>query len=171
MLKLYESIIGTRVLSLRAGGSVAELIAPIVNPNNLYIEGWFVKDNRSQSQLILVSSDIREVLPQGIVINDYEVLVEPSELIRLREIMEIDFQPVGLRVVSESGKKYGKITDYAYEASNSFIQKLYAAQSLVKNFSGGTLSIDRSQIVEVTNQKIVIEDPSERSTVQAPSPA
>lgn len=171
MLKLHESIAGTPVLSLRTGGPVAQIIAPIINPNNLYIEGWLVADSRSNEQLILVSNDIREVIPQGFAVNDYEVLTPAHELIRLKEVIDLNFQLLGLRVVSEGGAKYGKISDYAFETTNMYIQKLYAMQSLVKNFSGGSLSIDRSQILEVSNRHIVIDDPTERAGVQATSVA
>ena len=77
---------------------------------------------------------------------------------------------LGLKVASQSGKGYGKVSDYAYETNNMFIQKIYAAQPMVKNLGGGTLSIDRSQIVEVTNRRIIIEDPTERASAHAASP-
>lgn len=157
-------------MSLRTGGPIATLLLPIINPDNLYIEGWHVEDNRSKQQLVLLSNDIREVLPQGFVVNDHEVLVVASELVRLKEIIALRFNLLGLKVNSENGTRYGKINDYAFETKNLFIQKLYVSQSLVKNFNGGTLSIDRSQIVEVTDKRVVIEEPADKSRVQLPSP-
>lgn len=171
MLKLYESVPGTSVMSLRSGGPVGTVIAPIVNPNNLFIEGWHVEDSRSKQRLILLSSDIRDILPQGFAVDDHEVMVEAEELVRLKEILKLKFNVIHLKVTSESGKGYGKINDFAFDTGDFFIHKLYAGQSLVKNFSGGTLSIDRSQIVEVTNRRIVIEDPTEDTRVRAASPS
>lgn len=171
MLKLYESTPGTLILSLRTGSPIATLLSPVINPNNLYIEGWVVEDNRSKENLILLSNDIRDVLPQGFAVNDHEVLAEVDELIRLKDILELNFELLGLKVNSESGVRYGKINDFAYETKNFFIQKLYVGQPLVKNFSGGTLSVDRSQIVEVTNKRVIIEEPSEKSHARAASPS
>lgn len=171
MLKLYESTPGINVLSLRTGGPVGIVTAPVINPNNLYIEGWFIKETRTNDQLILLSNDIRDVLPQGFAVNDQEVMTRPEELIRLKDILELNFMLLNLKVSSESGKSYGKINDYAYETKNFFIQKLYVGQSLVKNFSGGSLSVDRSQIIEVTNKRVVIEDPTENSRSRAVSPS
>lgn len=170
MLKLLESITGTPVLSLQTGRPIASIISPLINPNNLYIEGWHVEDTMNRQRSVLLSNDIREVIPQGFVVNDYAVLTNESDLIRLREILEMRFSLIGLKVTSESGKSYGKISDYAYDTAHSFIQKLYVAQSLVKNFSGGALSIDRSQIIEVTNRRIVIEEPVERTRASIASP-
>lgn len=171
MLKLFDTIQNQPVLSLRTGGSVGILLEPIINPNNLYIEGWYVQDSRSNAVLILLSSDIREVIDRGFIIDDHEVLTDEKELVRLKEIIDIKFQPLRLRVYSTSGKRYGKVSDYAIETSSSYIQKIYASQSIVRNISGGTLSIDRSQIVEISNHSITIEDPTEKVSATAPAAA
>lgn len=157
-------------MSLRTGGPVAAVQKPIINPHNLYIEGWRVSDTRTSEGLILLSNDIRDVLPQGFVINDYDDLSSEDELVRLKETLKINFELVGIKVVSQSGKNYGKINDFAIETNNFYVQKLYVGQSLIKNFSGGTLSVDRSQIIEITNKKIVIEDPTIKSEARATSP-
>ena len=169
MLKLYESVPDTNVMSLRTGGPVASIVKPIINPNNLYIEGWFVKDSVTNEELILLSNDVREILPQGFAINDYSDLSQVEDLVRLKEFIELNFGLLGLKVQSESGKNYGKINDYAFETNNFYIQKLYAGQPLVKSLGGGNLSIDRSQIIEVTNKRIVIEDPTEKAAAGATS--
>lgn len=162
MLKLYESITRTPILSLRAGGPIAHVVRPIINPNNLHIDGWYVEDNRSQELLVLLSSDIREVIPQGFAIDDYEKLSSPQDLVRLKSIMKLRFNLVGLKLTTESGQKYGKINDYAFNTDTMYIHKLYASQSLVKNFGANALSIDRSQIIEVTDKRVIIEDPLEK---------
>lgn len=172
MLKLYESFRGCPVMSLRIGGPVAIVITPIINPNNLYIEGWYVEDNRSHEQLILLSGDVRDVLPQGLAINDHEVFSQADELIRLKDILTLNFDLIGLHVVSQSGQNYGKVNDFAFETQNFYIQKIYVSRPLVKSLTGGALSVDRSQIIEITNKRIVIEDPTEEARVQVvPSPA
>jgi sporulation protein YlmC with PRC-barrel domain len=171
MLKLYETVPEIKVMSLRTGTPIGTVEAAIINPNNLYIEGWFVTEGRKKDKLILLSNDIRDALPQGFAVNDREVLTPPEELIRLKEVLDLNFRLLHLKVVSENGKSYGKVSDFAFETSNFFIQKIYASQSIVKNFSGGPFSIDRSQIIEVTNRKIVIEDPSEKARSRATSPS
>jgi sporulation protein YlmC with PRC-barrel domain len=171
MLKLYESTPGTPVLSLRTGGPVASIISPIINPNNLFIEGWYVSDIHSGQELILSSGDVRDVLPQGFAINDFEVLSTAEELVRMQKLLEMDFDLINMKVTSESGTNYGKINDYAFETNNSYIQKLYVSQPLIKTLKGGTLSIDRSQIIEVTNKRVIIEDPSVKNRGRAPSPS
>jgi hypothetical protein len=39
-----------------------------------------------------------------------------------------------------------------------YIQKLYVSPSLLKSFIGNSLSIDRSQVQEITAKNIIIQD-------------
>lgn len=171
MLKLSNVFQNTDVLSLRTGGPIAVANKAIIDPNNLKVEGWHVTDKFDKTDLILVSTDVREIIDKGIVINDHEVLSSADDLVRLKSVLEIDFTLMGKVVATDSGKKLGKVVDFAIETSGLIIKKLYVAQPLVKNFSGGTLSIDRNQIVEITNQRIIVEEPTEKAKVQAIAPA
>ena len=145
------------VMSLRTGTQVGTALTPIINPNNLKIEGFWCKADR-RKQLILVSQDIRDSLPQGFVVNDADALTEPGELVRLAPIIQINFQLLGKVVETTSGEKLGKVNDYATDIDSMFIKKLYVTQPIYKNFSGGNLGVDRTQIVEITDRKIVIND-------------
>lgn len=158
MLQLSNVFINRPILSLRTGGLVATTTTPIINPNNLKLEGFFCIDNRSKEQLVLVQQDIREIIPQGIVINDHDVLVEPEELVRLHKVMNIGFDPIGKQVVTLSKQRVGKVIDFAAETDTMYIQKLYVAQSFFKHLTGGNLGIDRTQIHEITAKKIIIQD-------------
>lgn len=158
MLQLSNIFLNRPILSLRSGGLVATTTAAIVNPNNLKIEGYYCIDSRSKQQLVLIEQDIREVIPQGIVINDHDVLAEPEELVRLHKTMTIAFDPIGRHVETVSKQRVGKVIDYAVDTNTMYIQKLYVAQSFFKHLTGGNLGIDRSQIQEITPKKIIIQD-------------
>lgn len=159
------------VMSLRTSGPLGNATNPIINPNNLKVEGWYVTDRFSGSTLVLVASDVRDFGPKGLIVNDHEVLVAPEDLVRLQPIMDIGFVLLGKQVVSQSGQKYGKVSDFAVETEGLLVKKLYASQSIVKNFSGGSFSVDRTQIIEITNTKIIIEDPTEKIGATATSPS
>jgi uncharacterized protein YrrD len=153
-------LIDRPVMSLRTGSQVATTYRALINPNNLKIEGFYCADSVDKKrQLVLVNRDIREVLPAGIVVDDHSVLVEPEELVRFHKVMELDFDLVGKNVVTEQGKKLGKVNDYATEPDSMIIKKLYVTQTLIKNLTGGNISVDRTQIVEITNRKIIVKDP------------
>ena len=176
MLVLTKSILNQPVMSLRTGGQVATAYQAIINPNNLKIEAFYCVDSiEKKHQLVLVHQDIRDVLPAGLVIDDHDVLVEPEDLVRLHKIMELDFELVGKPVITKSGKRVGKVNDFATEPESMLIKKLYVTQTLIKNLTGGNLSIDRTQIIEITPRKIIIKDPLQGvragATAVSPLPA
>ena len=166
MFQLNESFTDTAVMSLRTGGVVASTKRPIINPNNLKIEGWYCTDIFSKKELILLTKDIRDIVPQGFAVDDYDVLSEPEDLTRLKDILEIGFELIGKLVVTDSKRKVGKVSDYATDTMTFFIHKLYISQPVYKSFSGGQISIDRSQIVEISTQRIVVRDTDEKLSSQ-----
>lgn len=149
-------------MSLRTGAQVAATTGAIINPNNLKIEGFYCQPSDSKKPLVLLYQDIRDVIPQGIVINDFDVLSEPGELVRLKDVMNLHFELLGKQVVTVDKHKLGKVSDYAAETSTMYVQKLYVSQSLLKNFAGGNLGVDRTQIVEITDKKVIIQELSQK---------
>ncbi len=171
MLQLSASLLNKAVLSLRTGTPVARIISPIINPNSLRIEGFYCQDSVDKKELVLLAQDIRDILPNGYVVNDHDVLTEPEELVRLKEVLELEFELIGKQVVTVNKQKVGKVSDYATEIDTMSIQKIYVAQSILKNFTGGALSIDRSQIQEITPRRIIISELLNKAPAAAPAAA
>jgi uncharacterized protein YrrD len=159
MLQLSQSFLNRPVLGLRTGTTISIVTTPIINPNNLKIEGFYCSNRRDKKPRILLYQDIREIMPQGFVVDDHEALSESQELVRLQDI--------GKPVVTLSKDKIGKVSDYATEVETMYIQKLYVSQPLLKSLTSGSLSIDRSQIMEITNRRIIIADLLQPTPVQA----
>jgi sporulation protein YlmC with PRC-barrel domain len=170
MLQLSATLLNRSVLSLRTGSVIATIIGPIINPDSLKIEGFYCQDSLDKKQqLVLLYQDIRDILPQGYVVNDHDVLAEPDELVRLKKVMELDFELLGKPVVTVNKQKVGKVSDYATETTTMSIQKIYVAQSIMKSFTGGSLSIDRSQIQEITPRRIIINELLKNAPAAAPA--
>lgn len=171
MLQLSGRLLNMSVLSLRTGTTIATVTGPIINPNNLKIEGFYCQDKFSKKELVLLYQDIRDMMPQGYVVNDHDVLTEPEDLVRLKDVLKLNFELINKQVVTVGKQKVGKVSDYATETETMFIQKIYVAQSVLKSFTGGSLSIDRSQVNEVTPRRIIINDLLENSPVPAAAQA
>jgi sporulation protein YlmC with PRC-barrel domain len=157
------------VLSLRTGTPIATVTSLIINPNNLKIEGFYCQDRFDKKELVLLYQDIRDMMPQGYVVNDHDVLAEPSELVRLKDVLNLSFDLIGKQVVTLSKEKVGKVSDFAAETETMYIQKIYVAQSILKSLTGGSLSIDRTQINEITPRKVVINELTKKAPVGAPA--
>lgn len=158
MLQLSNFLYNRPVLSLRTGGQVATAIAPVINTKNLKIEGFYCEDSLDKRHLILLSQDVREAGRRGFIVDDYDVLAEPDDLVRLQDVLEVAFDLIKKPVETVSREKVGKVADYATEMTTLYVQKLYVSQPIWKNLTGGSLSVDRTQIHEVTPKHIVIND-------------
>jgi sporulation protein YlmC with PRC-barrel domain len=159
MLQLSSAFANKAVMSLRTGSAVANVGQPIINPDNLKIEGFYCEDIFNKQRLVLLYQDIREFLPQGLVVDDVDVLAAPSELVRLKDVLEMNFQLIGKPVETvETKEKVGKVNDYATEIETMYIQKIYVSRSMLKSLTTGQLSIDRNHIVEITSRRIIINE-------------
>lgn len=158
MLILTNDLINKQVLSIRNGLPVASVIGPIVNPNNLKIDGFYCRDRYSKEELILLSQDIRETVPAGYIVDDHDVLASSVDLVRLKEVLDLRFTLVGKPVVTSSGSKVGKISDYATDLDSLIIIKLYIVQPIYRHIGNGNIIIERNQITEITPRKIVVDD-------------
>ena len=171
MLQLSNNLFIKSVLSLRTGSVIATVIGPIINPDNLKIEGFYCEDRFDKSQLVLLYQDIRDLLPKGFVVNDHDVLVEAEDLVRLKDVLALNFQLIGKQVVTVDKEKVGKVNDYAVETETMYIQKIYVSQSILKSLTGGSLSIDRNQVNEITPKKVIINELTKKSPATAPATA
>lgn len=159
---LSKSLMNRPVISLRSGGQVAIAQEPIVNPHNLKLMGWWCKDSTSQMK-VLLTDDVRELIADGLAINDEFDLSTPEDLVRHKEILDIDFKLMD-KPVRTKRHKLGKVSDYSYN-DGMFIQKLYVARPLRKVFTADdTLIIDRTQILEVTDNYILVRDSEVHAT-------
>lgn len=172
MLVLKKQLLNRPVMSLRTGGRIATARTPIINPKNLKIEGFYCDDKVSKKQTVLLERDIRDLIKQGYVVNDREVLSDPDELIRLKKLLDMSFYLSEMPVETVSKERVGKVTDWAAESTTFYIQKIYVSQSVLKSFNQNQLSVDRNQIVEITKKKIIIQDllKPEKGAVPAAAP-
>ena len=114
--------------------------------------GWKKETN------VLMMRDVRQVAREGLVIDSLEDIEDVAEIVRLKVIIESGFRLMGIAVINESGDHLGHVEDFTVHLESYKVQKLYLKQSLLKNLLLNNLVIDRSNILEVTNQHIVVRD-------------
>lgn len=168
MLLLSQTILNKPVLSLRTGGQIAQIFGFVINPNNFKVEGFYCHDNLSKQDLILLYQDVRNIIGQGVIVNDHDVLSQPDILVRLQETLKINYILIGKPVVTISKVKVGRVKDFAIDSDTFYVQKIYVGRSLMKSLSSGQLSVDRTQIIEVTDTKIIIQELTSSTKVSVP---
>ena len=160
MLIYSQKLIGAPVLSIRAGGPVTRVSSLIVDPNSLKIIGLFCQGGlapRSGANILPVTS-IREYSSLGLVINDAEDLVDSEEVVRIGEVLKLNFALPGLKVETKKGTKLGKIVEFTLNPDDFLVQQLIVHRPTLKALIDPELTIPRKEIIEVTDYKIIIKD-------------
>jgi sporulation protein YlmC with PRC-barrel domain len=171
MLRFSDIYYNRDVLSLRIGGFVGKALSPIINPNNLKIEGWYAIEKGSRDEMVLPVGEIRDVIKKGFVVDDHSAITHADDMIRLNEIINMKFELKGKSVVTDMKRRLGKIQDYAVNDQTMLIQKLYISRGAILGLTKQDLVIDRSQILEINDKKIIVKDVQEYVGSRIPAAA
>lgn len=167
---MSKSLFNRPVMSLRSSVQIATAVEPIINPHNLKILGWWCNAPGNRGKLVLLAEDVREMMPNGLAVNDEESLSTQEELVRHNDVLNIKFQLIN-KIVKTKRHKLGKVGDFSYN-EGMFVQKLYVTKPVTKIFSSeDTLLIDRTQILEVTDSYILVQDSEVKDTAEESAPA
>ena len=157
MFVLSNRLLKVPIMSIQTGTPLAYTAEPIIDPRKLHIVAFYCEGSKlNEDENILHTSDIREVSDIGFIINSSDDLMDGDGLVRLNEIVEYKFQLIGIPVYEDRGRKLGVVSDYIVETESFLISKLHVRRPLLKSFSTAELIVDRKQIIEVTNKRIVV---------------
>lgn len=162
MLFFGKNLHNTPLFSLRSGGQIGMVEQPIINPNNLHVDGFYATAMQGQNKGIVVDIDVRELSPRGIIIDNHEDISPESDLVRLQPVIKINFSLIGKNVYV-GRVKVGKVEDYVVDTKSLFITKLYVRPSIIK-LNVGQMIFDRTSIIEVTDKKIVVSGPEQKAS-------
>jgi hypothetical protein len=165
MLFLSTKITTLPLLSIRTSGRIGTVLEPIINPHNLHIDGFYCQVPHSKERLVLLDMHIRDFSPNGIIIDDHHSLSEPTDLVRLKPVLDINFE-LENKIVLVGKKKVGKIIEYAVDRDSLFIQKLYTQPPVWQSINQNRLVFDRTSVIEVTDTHILVKGPEEKVKVK-----
>ena len=159
MLVMSSRLIGAPVLSVQAGGPVGRIANIIVDPNDLKIVAFRLDGpviNKQQNLLDVRS--VREYSNYGFVIDDIDELVGPSDVIKISEILKLNFNLINLKVETKKGSKLGKVQDFTVTSEDFIVQQIIVKRPVIKSFNDPELTISRNEIVEITDYKVIVKD-------------
>ncbi len=156
-------------MSLQTGQPIATVDRPVVNAANLEVMALLCRTSRRRTNVILMR-DIRQFANDCVIIDSFDDIEDAGEIVRLKEIMQRDFNPLDKLVANESGHKLGHVEDYTINLKSQMIQKLYVHQSLMKSILFNSLVIDRTQIIDISDKQFTVKDASVTKPSLAPTP-
>ena len=166
MLISASRLIGTNILSIQSSGVIGQISELIVNPDNLKVIAFRLSGpliNRNED--ILDAKSVREYSKLGMVIDSSDELISSADVIQIEKILKLNFSLTGLKVETKKGTKLGKTIDYTVTDDDFTVQQLIVKRPLVKAFIDPELTIPRTEIVEITDYKVVVKD--EEKTIRA----
>lgn len=148
------------ILSLRSSSKIATISKLIINPYDLTIQALKLAGRQldDPKDSYLLPEDIREISPLGIIVNDSEDIVSSADVIRLQKTLDLQFELIGLPVIDKQQRKVGKVVNYNIIAENMMIYQLIVQRPMFKDFFDPELLIHRSQIAELSHDKVIIKN-------------
>ncbi|MEX0748902.1 MAG: hypothetical protein WD467_02605 [Candidatus Saccharimonadales bacterium] len=165
MLKRSDQLQDITVASLHTGRDIDVVGAIVLNPFDLSVAGFHLTEDPGK---ILLVSDIREIGAGQFIVDSSDVIAEEGDLLRLKDVLKLNYQLVGKQVRSKSGQKLGHVKDYVIDDVSWKVQKLHVKQPIWKSLTEATLIIDRRQVIEVNDHSVTVEDTTLRAGKLAP---
>ncbi len=160
MLVSASRLIGMPILSMQIAGPVGAISSPIIDPTSFKILGFYLAGSPAarQGNDILDVKSIREYSSFGCVIDSIEELVSKDDVIKISQAIDLRFNPINLKVETKKGSKLGRVSDYTVTSEDFMIQQIIVKRPLIKSITDPELTIPRKEIVEVTDDKIIVKD-------------
>lgn len=155
-----SKLIGCPVLSLHVGSKIAAVKQLIIDPDILKIIACRVDGPLVGREVgeILPANSVREFSRLGMIVDSADEFVEPDDIIRVRDVLKLNFSLTGLKVETKKGSKLGKVIDFTVEPESWQVQQLIVQRPFVKSLFDPELTIARSQVIEVTDYKVIVKD-------------
>ena len=160
MLVHGSQLIGTTILSLQSSGPIGQIESVIIDPDTLKIVAFRLNGaliSRSPNNLLDVKS-IREYSHYGMVIDSIDELVADDDVVKISEVLALNFDLIDLKVETKKHSKLGKIIEYTLDSNDFVIQQIIVKRPTLKAFLDPELTISRKEIIEITNEKVIVKD-------------
>ena len=164
MLIIGTRLLNTPVMSLQTGGRLAVTQKPIIDPSNLKIVAFEVEGQLlSERPALLRVADIREMGRVGMIINSNDEFIGVHDVIKIEKLYELGFSLNGMVVIDDTKHRLGKVEDYTVDTDSFVIQQLTVQRGFFKGLTDTGLLISRTQIIEITDNEIIVRSARHRS--------
>lgn len=166
MILLGSTLANSPIVGIQTGGVIGHTQRAVVDPAKLNVLAYEMSGPLvSEHPTYLLTRDIRELSEMGAIVDSADELVVSGDVIALDEVEKLNFNPLGMHVQDEKGKKLGRVSDFTIDVGSFYIQQLIVKRPLLASFTDTELLVHRTQIIEINNDAIVVH-----SEAKAPEP-
>ena len=166
MLIEAKKLIGLPVAALASESKIGDVREILIDPENGRLLGFLVATGGMFSAKKALSvTDIKDWDPNGLVTESRENLVSPSEIVRIKEVLEKKIILIGMKAKTESGKSLGEVEDLLVDSETQSVAKYY-----LRDLLGHTRILTPDKVIKIEKEIIFVDDISEvpGSAVGAP---
>lgn len=158
------------VMSLHVGGQIAEVVDLIVDPNNLKLIACQVDGvaPAESGDNILRVEDIREFSRLGMIVDSADDFAGEDDIIQVQKVRKLNFSLLNLHVETVKKSKLGKVSDYIINTETWQVHQLVVHRPILKALIDPELIIPCSDIIEVTDYKVIVRDEHLKAPSSAP---
>lgn len=162
MLILSSKLKSTPVLSLQTGSQLATIGEPLIDPVSLKIVAYKLENNTvAPEEMLIRIAEIRELSRIGFIIDSADDFILPTDVIKIKELIDLNFDLKGMKVVDQKSAKLGSIIDFTINLSDFSVQQLIVKRPLLKSFNHPELVIPYNKIVMIDDEKVVVKSETE----------
>ena len=158
MLITNTHLPGTAILSFQSGAPIGVIQDPIIDPNSLKIIAFKLSGHFPGGTNILDTNSVREYSQLGLIIDNEDELVTANDVVKISQVLSLNFNLVGLKVETKKGSKLGHITGFTFTSEDFIIQQIIVKRPPLKAIIDPELVISRKEIVEITDYKVIVRD-------------
>ena len=141
-------------------GMIAKTSEVVVDPNDLKIIAFrlYGPEVGKNSGEYLRVENIREFSGLGMVVDSDDDFVNPDDVIKLQEVLDLHFSLEGMKVESKKGTNLGKVNGFIVNSDGFYVHQLIVKRPLLKSFVDPELLISKKEIHKITDDKIIVKD-------------
>lgn len=129
-----KKLIGLPVAAMDVRAKVGVVSEVLIAPENGKLLGFLVKvPGFFAPQKALTVSDIKNWDPKGLVTDSFENIVDPDEIVRIKEVLDKKIILIGLKAKTQSGKNLGVVDNFLVDTETETVIKYYLKDLLGKS--------------------------------------
>lgn len=164
MLILGSRLLNSPIMSLQTGAKLGEANKPVIDPATLRITAYEVDGPLlTERPSFIRTEDIREYGRLGMIIDSSDELLALDDVIKIKQLYELRFSLVGIKVIDENKRKLGKVEDFTLDTDDFVIQQINVRRGFLMGITDTGFLVNRSQIVEISDDYVVVKSPSVKS--------
>ena len=97
------------------------------------------------------------------IIDSNDEIIGVHDVIKIEALYNLGFPLVGMSVIDDRKQRLGKVEGYTVDTDSFIIQQLNIKRGFLKSLTDTGLLINRTQIIEINDNAIVVRSPTKKS--------